>query len=505
MPGAENFVRFRCSKCGKQLKASPNQAGAKVGCPACGERQQVPAEEPASGEYRVLPGIDQPPAESKIVYGRYIRVVCPLCHSQMQAREDQVGQKIQCPDCMLPVVVPPPAAAVVKKQAPDMAADVYNVSSRSWDEAEPPSNKRQFTIKCPLCHSQMDASEDQVGDAIRCPDCNTKVMVRMPPAKQQFHVAENFSDDLRVGGTFERPPVELPPSHAAERGEHARERAAHLGLYDVPDERRGAPVRGREPEQLPDWPLVSGVFTFLFYPGALSRWIIQSVALILVGGMCGFAAQFGRMGLFFLFILIPIGIVWAITVAARFTAIVQETSAGNDVIEEWPDSQFLDWAGEIFYLLNSFAVSLMPGVGASFFFPDDVQSQAICIVASVFVLFPILLLASLEAASPFFPVSGVIFLSLLTAWWAWLLFYVEAALLAAAAGGLSALAIQYLGLPGLIPTAFIGMGAMFIYFRLLGRMAWYCAPAEGAKNEEEESGPSGSGHEMDQLSRIMIA
>ncbi len=53
-------IRFRCSKCGKVLKAADSGAGAKFACPKCGERGVVPAPGAQDAAHSGSPGGQSP-------------------------------------------------------------------------------------------------------------------------------------------------------------------------------------------------------------------------------------------------------------------------------------------------------------------------------------------------------------------------------------------------------------------------------------------------------------
>ena len=118
--------------------------------------------------------------------------------------------------------------------------------------------------------------------------------------------------------------------------------------------------------------------------------------------------------------------------------------------------------------------------------PGLLGSRESMVAITVFFLFPILLLCTLETDSPFLPVSSVVFASLGRHGIAWLAFYLQAGSLLAAAAAL----VYYLG-PQLGPAAghppgrLLFSAVVMIYFRLLGRLAFYCS-VEPEKEEVEE-------------------
>jgi hypothetical protein len=95
-----------------------------------------------------------------------------------------------------------------------------------------------------------------------------------------------------------------------------------------------------------------------------------------------------------------------------------------------------------------------------------------------FLLYPICLLSSMEANSPWLPLTKPILHSVVTLWWGWLVFY---ALAAAVLGGWLALIVvgSWLQpfLAGLLGGPVLA-AAILIYARLLGRLAWRASREE---------------------------
>ena len=104
------------------------------------------------------------------------------------------------------------------------------------------------------------------------------------------------------------------------------------------------------------------------------------------------------------------------------------------------------------------------------------------------VLFPIFLLSMLETRSPTDPVSLAVWRSVLYAWRAWLAFYLIALATAVVAAALVAAAIRQAGgAVGLVATGVLPTVAWMIYFRLLGRLAWFCS-GRWAREHREGTG-----------------
>jgi hypothetical protein len=157
--------------------------------------------------------------------------------------------------------------------------------------------------------------------------------------------------------------------------------------------------------------------------------------------------------------------------AACWLAIVTESSEGNDAIEAWPDLVFLDWMFEGLYVVMAALVSCIPGWLLALAWPGEPLLRAGVIAGGVAVFFPVVLLSMLDVGSPLAPLSAKILGSLWRAPGAWLVFWVESALLMAGLVGAAAAIYQW------TPAALVLMGPVFVlvsiwYFRLLGRLGW---------------------------------
>lgn len=179
------------------------------------------------------------------------------------------------------------------------------------------------------------------------------------------------------------------------------------------------------------------------------------------------------------------GVSCAAITAIHGLTILLETTAGNDRMESWPNvGLFLEWVGELWFIFNPAVVSLALGLGLDWLLPNLPGSPQATVAIMIFFAFPILLLCTLETDSAFLPVSTVVFVSMGQQAIAWLAFYFQSGSLLAAAAAM----VHYLG-PQLESRAAIPLAALLfsavvmVYFRLLGRLAFYCS----VEPEEEEA------------------
>lgn len=183
-----------------------------------------------------------------------------------------------------------------------------------------------------------------------------------------------------------------------------------------------------------------------------------------------------------------LGILWLASASASLLTVLQETAHGVDAIEDWPDAMFLDWMFQGFFLLTSTVASMMPGLAIAWALGYTSLAKGALLAASSFAFYPIILLSMLEADSPIMPWSPPILASLFRKWWAWAIFYLETAVLLVAIEVLDLLAARSGRLSLVLIMVPVAVAGLFVYFRLLGRLALCCV--YDSTPEETEEHPS---------------
>ncbi len=191
----------------------------------------------------------------------------------------------------------------------------------------------------------------------------------------------------------------------------------------------------------------------------------------------GIAASFSGIGSGVAIAFFSLPIIWISFFTLSYSAacgicVLESTAAGLDRIEGWPEPNWKDWMVQMLYLAWVAAIPLVVSFGLAKLASLAGWRMEWVLPGSMFVLFPIALLSALEANSSWAPITLPILTSLVRWWWAWLTFYLLTGFLAS---GLAAMAIvlvaasheRFLLLLGSLVAA-----AVFIYFRLLGRLAW---------------------------------
>ena len=110
---------------------------------------------------------------------------------------------------------------------------------------------------------------------------------------------------------------------------------------------------------------------------------------------------------------------------------------------------------------------------------------------------PIVLLSALENGSPLGVVSWPVCRTFWASFWGWAGFYLTTAVLVAASAAVMAAALTAGMVVGTIVTGAVESVAWLIYFRMLGRLAWYCAEHSvhddvDADEDQDQPGPISS-------------
>jgi hypothetical protein len=173
------------------------------------------------------------------------------------------------------------------------------------------------------------------------------------------------------------------------------------------------------------------------------------------------------------------GLLWFSVLSGTVMAVLRDTSEGCNEIESWPGYVFLDWIGEPVHVFCAVCMSAVPGAAVAWLLSKlnvaPVEVIWITGPVSIFIMFPIVLISTLETNSMFGVLSWPVLRTLKRSADGWLKFYVAAAAMIAAAVGVSWAASGLGVLVGLIVAAIADPIGWMIYFRLLGRLAWFCA------------------------------
>lgn len=249
-------------------------------------------------------------------------------------------------------------------------------------------------------------------------------------------------------------------------------------------------------EEMPDPPkslFFTTVFDFPWRSGSvLLRWGYVSTGFSIVGVLAwlvfymlnsfGFAGAIAAGGA--ILGVAVIGMISAGYASSCGFSILQETAAGVNAIEVWPDDGWKDGIFELFLVLwlhaasgffcYVFALLVLPLTG--YLSPPLLAVHGL--------LFPLALISAMDSTSAWLPYSTMALQSLKRIPGTWGLFYVlSAVFLCVTCGAFLLLAVNMPLAAGIMLGPFLAT-VVFIYARLLGRVAWKIG--EDASREDDE-------------------
>ena len=530
---ADAGQRRECPHCGKLVKVPGTPGSASTSAAAS----------PA-------PAAEHPP--TPIQQGiAHIAVLCPLCGTRMYATREQVGQTMVCPDCLETVAIPeasattpaasrakpartsrsvPPNELTPSSPASDNAArdelklsdpvkipaNQYlpkNLSDMLRDATGPPAPQPgtepttspsappddrpvvhdEFAVKCPACDTLMYATEDEIGQRRTCPDCSSIVEITRPRPKPR-RVNEVVEADYEGQLFTLSEPVSLDIYRRTEAGLEPKT----MGEDALRKAEQELDQRKQEEFELPAIPLWDGLFRFLPHASIIMRWLVSAallggvakLALATVtwadaGGVGWFAALLGTVA------IIALTVVGFVFIGSTCLTIIQESANGQDHITEWPEMTPIERAADSLSVAIAVFYAILPGLilfGVTGAMGMPAGTRWIFLGISLYLFFPVVQLSVLESDSLTTPLSRPIVTSLSTDFLLWCTFYLMtfaiallvALTLAPLRADLSTVVVMFLGAVWAL--------AIFMYYRLLGRLAWVCQvrPLEKEDVEQEK-------------------
>jgi hypothetical protein len=329
-----------------------------------------------------------------------------------------------------------------------------------------PSDIPKFIhANCKVCGTRVTPKAKNAGRRLKCPDCDSPI---------QLPTMEQYLDTRRQQALSEpRPPEPVEPYAMREKVERVE---ATVSVF-----RELARIKQEEAPTPPQFTFFSNVFEFPWRtPDALGRWGLLAAGITLSGlflvlnltliATYGFVALLGVI--FFVLFQIVVTVWTAACAASLLMSILQDTAAGMDRVESWPDGGWRDWMSDLMLVGYLFFVSGFVSLGPARLLQPIIGFQSPIVLAVHAALFPITLLAGFDAESIWLPWSRTVFRSLRIIPRDWLLFYVlTLAVVGVGDGFLLACSIGSPWLFGFMLGPVLA-SQIFIGARLLGRLAW---------------------------------
>jgi hypothetical protein len=393
-----------------------------------------------------------------------------VCGTRVDETAERHPKQVPCPDCFTMVTIP--SLAEVQRNQPAEAAGppdpgiyrlVLQPAEGDANGAKPPPRKREFLVVCPICRARLHVEPRSEPGQIRCPDCLE--FVRVPSLAQvEEHEAKHATPKPAAQAV---PALPVPAPFKQRRLRTSFDRA-------------GAAIRREKTDPPPRFVFFSNVFSFPWSAGVVSRWVYLTVGMMALGLVyAGILTIMRGSGGFLLlgiaFFALP-GIwifVWTYSYATSiWITVLEDTAGGNNRIHNWLQQNWREWVIEAsrFTLILGYAMTVAHCAGyAGQLAGGDYTEVAF---DTLLIVFPIMMMSCLHAGSVFVPLTLPILRSLLTCWWAWLLYYILSSLVLLGVG-----VIWWEGITRYpIPVAILGgpawAAAWLIWARLLGRLGY---------------------------------
>lgn len=331
-------------------------------------------------------------------------------------------------------------------------------------------------ILCPYCKRLITLPALTFGSKEKCPHCDIDFVV----SSRLIHQASDESEEEDVTGGYgvqvkipEKVPGKAPLSMANVLEEDAEE--------------AGKKASWRPMETPPLGLFFKGTFVFPFTAGPCGWYLTLfflccavEAGVLLAIYLAGFSGGWEIAGnwiacMILIAITIIIGVFTLLLASSICLVILRDTSNGIHKFKNQQIGWFTDWAGEAVYMAFSLFWGAAPAMILVFLLPIKLEARAPIYLFFETCLFPIFLMSALECKSPAMPYSKPVWKSLYYAWHAWALFYLLTLLIGETFVYLlrvvpfETIYIELAFVSGFLPFLLI------VYFRLLGRLAWFCS------------------------------
>lgn len=347
--------------------------------------------------------------------------------------------------------------------------------------AQPAEYASEYRVKCPICGSIMYVKADQSGRQISCTDCHTGIKVPPPPKiKQSVKIDVSKAEVFGMSEVADRSISDDPFRKSATA---LLEEAEQLG-----DEE---PEPDFEVPKIGEW--VKGVVGIFAQPSVVVYWLSLSMAGSLFGGIVALAAE----SLVFPVLLMSVAVgslfFGAAVVACGF-AILTSVANDEDQVTDWPISlEPTEWMSTFVMAIAAALTAIVPAyaLGSLVGFPH-LAIVAFAMLA-VYITYPFVLLSMLDMQSMFTPFSPEVARSVTRCQESWGGFYFSSGVLFFGTFLVFVTGSLFPPAAAVVVSVFIGVAAAFMYFAMLGRLAYAIGQAVNEKprvNDIDRSRPT---------------
>lgn len=475
---------LQCPRCHGAVKVTDEQSGSRVQCPHCDESFLVPGGKRRENDDDdwlkldddVLP-MSQAPSPTKPVPAKPGPAnSAPRAPRLSDRDEELLAQFTFDDDDSLPPFQPldqtvkPAGSATIggggaasPETRPTRPAAEPVTPKSARPVAGTPKLATEYRMNCPICGSMTHVRAAQAGRTIKCTDCHSPMKVPPPPK-----VRAEPTMDLANAETFSfgAEPVDRPADPFT--------RSAEQLLRDAEKNEEFEPKPDLDTPSVAEW--ARNVFGIFLDPGVLVHWLILSIfASIPAYVALHFESRILMMGLF------PSGLFFGAIVLGCGFAILQSIANEEDRVSEWPVFDPMEWFGQMFVAVAAVALAAAPAYGLAFLvFGHNLLAVAIAMFA-IYALFPFFILSMLDMQSIAAPFSPEVARSITRCEESWGGFYFSSGLLF---GGLFlwfTFASTFSPPIQAVMSIFAAVAVVFIYFAMIGRLAFAIGQAVNEK------------------------
>ncbi|MBX3443952.1 MAG: hypothetical protein KF774_16205 [Planctomyces sp.] len=397
---------------------------------------------------------------------RYVTVVCRVCQSRLDERQDERPRRVKCPVCQTSVAVP--AASETPPSPPVRLPDVEGYALADSATRAGAERLRKAAdvvlVVCPICRARIHATPEKDAGQMSCPDCLEPVRI---PSRTEARAAAAQSQPRRKAEVVEAVP--LRPTSARRPREYSQWfLQAQSSIRRDPDP--------EPPKRL----YLSDTFSIPWQREVRSRWLgltLGLTALCVIGLLTLhlFEQASGAMGMALAFFALPMiwVAIWTLSYAAAvWLTILIDTANGCRTIISWGDQNWREWVLQLTYVQYLLAITLMLSHGVAWLVRLAGGAYAATFGVTAVLLFPVVVVSALERGGSWNFYSPGVLGSLFFRPGAWLGFWAISGALAGVVGlGLSWLMEQSLT-AGLLVAGPTAAALVLMHARLLGRLAW---------------------------------
>jgi DNA-directed RNA polymerase subunit M/transcription elongation factor TFIIS len=492
---------LQCPRCNGSVTVADHAAGQRVECPHCQQTFLAPGIAPKANDdddWLMLdeipdvaspikppakltnqpatpgkgPTPSRPSTQTPASSGKRFSPEEEALLAEFASDLDDFTAELESPPPPIPPGPPLAPTAPIKPVARSQSKESPSPQPTSpQPAAQPVEYASEYRVVCNTCGSFLYAKASQAGKTVKCSDCYSPIVIPPPPkVRKKFEVNLDEAESF----TFEaNPKVERRPDPYQKSADALLEEAARE------EDTNKKPTYDDTPDVL-EW--LRGIFAPFKDLGVLAHLL----GLIVLG--CIPAVIVMKIDSPILVLgLFPAGFFLALLTISCGMAILQSVANEEPSVTDWPTLDPLAWLGQLFVVGAAATVAAVPiWIICMLILGPQLLSVAITML-SIYVLFPFVLLSMLDMNSPFIPFSGEVARSVTKCEEAWGGFYFSSGLLFV---GLflvfSAASAAMSPTSGAVLAIAAGIAGTFMYFGMMGRLAYSIGQAVNAPPRRDE-------------------